>query len=95
MPILADGPCIHARRHMAERRNFTDFVKILATCNGPAGAASAAAELLVGISPLMLDETPGVPGQLALMPHYFAPQQKSTENLLHMRKTHGQSGPAD
>ena len=33
VPVLADRPCMHLRRHMAERRNFADVVEIFARCS--------------------------------------------------------------
>jgi hypothetical protein len=32
MPLLANGPGVHLRRHMAERRYLADGVKVLARC---------------------------------------------------------------
>ena len=34
VPVLADRPGIHVRRHMAERGNLADFVKVFLFCDG-------------------------------------------------------------
>src|SRR3990172_2344969 len=63
--------------------------KSLPPARAASGAAWAGAEPVVGMASLMLGRAPGATAQLEVRPQYFAPQQKSTQILLRMRKGRG------